>query len=78
MYLRHFGKRRRAGFPEACRIVRVARNVVEVELQRFFIVARLGLVEPLRDIEDDACEAVGIKVDFLVVGDLADVARSVC
>ena len=30
--------------------------------------------DALGDVEDDACEAVFVEVDFLVVGDLADCA----
>ena len=38
-------------------------------LQRFFI---CGLVLVLQDVEDDACIATIVEVDFLVVGNLAD------
>jgi hypothetical protein len=31
--------------------------------------------DPLRDVEDDGCEAVFIEVDFLMVGDLTDCAE---
>lgn len=41
-----------------------------MELQSFVI----GFVDVFEDVEDDACEAVLVKVDFLVVGDLADLA----
>jgi hypothetical protein len=35
----------------------------------------VGLLDSLEDFHDDGREAVGVEVDFLVVGDLAEVAR---
>lgn len=40
-----------------------------MDFQRFFI----GLLDSFADVEDDACEAVAVEVDFLVVWNLADV-----
>ena len=36
----------------------------------------VGFLDPLEDFHDDGREAVGVEVDFLVVGDLAEVARA--
>jgi hypothetical protein len=41
-------------------------------LQRLLVSG--GMLDALADVEDDGCEAVGVQVDLLVVGDLADVA----
>ena len=38
------------------------------------VVIVLAVVDALEDVEDDGGEAVLVEVDFLVVGDLADVA----
>jgi len=35
----------------------------------------VGFLDPLQNLDDDGREAVGVEVDFLVVGDLAEVAR---
>ena len=40
-------------------------------LQRFFVAVLLDI---LQDLNDDAGVAVVVEVDFLVVGDLADLA----
>jgi hypothetical protein len=34
----------------------------------------VGLLDSLEDFDDDGGEAVGVEVDFLVVGDLAEIA----
>jgi hypothetical protein len=53
-------------------IVFVVRDeVFEMVLQRLGI----GLLHALQDLDDDGREAVGVEVDFLVVGDLAEVAK---
>jgi hypothetical protein len=36
----------------------------------------VGFLDPLENFHDDGREAVGVEVDFLVVGDLAEVARA--
>jgi len=41
-----------------------------MELQRFFVCRHI--FHALGDIEDDACEATAIKVNFLMVRNLAD------
>ena len=57
------------------RAIRSARHDVgEVVLQRLFVVLGLRFIDALEDVEDDAREAIAVEVDFLVVGDLADVA----
>jgi hypothetical protein len=48
----------------------VLNNIPQMVLQRFVV----GLLLPLQDLDDDRREAVAVEVDFLVVGDLADVA----
>jgi hypothetical protein len=38
---------------------------------------RIGFLDSLQDFDDDGREAVGVEVDFLVVGDLAEVAMRI-
>jgi hypothetical protein len=45
-------------------------EVFEVVLQGFGV----GFFDSLEDFDDDGGEAVGVEVDFLVVGDLAEIA----
>ena len=40
--------------------------------------AAAWLAYSLGDVKDDACEAIFVEVDFLVVWDLTDCARSTC
>lgn len=47
-------------------------DVFEVEFQSFLIAGRVG--HSLGDFDDDGTEAGGVEVDFLVVGNFADVA----
>jgi hypothetical protein len=45
-------------------------EVFEVVLQGFGV----GFLDSFEDFDDDGGEAVGVEVDFLVVGDLAEIA----
>lgn len=49
-------------------------NVLEVDGQRCAVggVGAASRADALGDVEDDACEAFFVEVDFLVIGDLAD------
>ena len=49
----------------------VGDEVFEMVFQGFGV----GFLDSLEDFDDDGGEAVGVEVDFLVVGDLADVAN---
>jgi hypothetical protein len=51
----------------------VCDEVLEVVFQSF----RIGFLDSLQDFDDDGREAVGVEVDFLVVGDLAEVAMRI-
>lgn len=57
--------------PHSRRIGVLVHDIVEVILQSRDVV---GLLDTLQDVEDDAAEAVLIEVDFLAIGDLADLA----
>lgn len=49
-------------------------NVLEVDGQRGAVggVGAASGADALGDVEDDACEAFFVEVDFLIIGDLAD------
>lgn len=47
-------------------------DILEMKYQGF--VVGMGLGDPFGDLDDDGTEAGSIEVDFLVVGDFADVA----
>lgn len=66
IYSRQFRKMRHPTRPDF-RLARVfVHNVVEMDIQGFVV----GFVHALEDVEDDAREARGVEVDFLIVGDL--------
>jgi len=50
----------------------VVDDVFEVVLQGLGVC--FAVFDTLEDVEDDACEAVAVEVDFLCVGDLSDLA----
>lgn len=53
-------------------LVRVlVHDVLEMVVQGFII----WLVDSLEDVENDACKTLGVEIDFLVVGNLADLTE---
>lgn len=58
-------------------VVGVANNVSKVKLQRLLVARGLRLVKALGKVEDDACKSICVKVDLLVVRDLANEAGKV-
>ena len=45
-------------------------DIVQMKFERF----EIGLFYPLKNIDDDTCEAVFVEVDFLIVGYLSNFA----
>lgn len=48
---------------------------MEVVFQRFHVRRQF---DPFKNVEDDAGEAIGVDPNFLIVGDLAEVAAREC
>jgi hypothetical protein len=79
-YVREFRKLRVGCVPHFHGVDITSNNVLQMGRQSGAIDGGTCTWEadPLRDVEDDGCEAVFVEIDFLVIRDLADCANFEC
>lgn len=77
--VRQVGELRHGRAPDFEQVGVGIHDILEVDGQRGAIggVGAASGADALGDVEDDACEALLVQVDFLVIGDLADGAGGV-
>ena len=70
--IRQFSEMRFTGGPDFCFAGIFLNYVMEVEFEGFDI----GFMNSFENVDDDTSKAVCVEVDFLVIGDLADLTIS--